>query len=122
MSEKFLRIARKEIQEELDGLQRILAQCSNDTDISNNAKSIERHLHKIKGLAPMMGQKEVGEIARMNDAILKHVISNGILDGTFKIISEANLIMKKVFDGDGTKNVEEFKKNIKQTFPDLINY
>jgi len=122
MSEKFLRIARKEIQEELDGLQRILVQCSNDTDISNNAKSIEKHLHKIKGLAPMMGQKEVGEIARMNDAILKHVISNGILDGTYKIISEANLIMKKVFDGDGTKNVEEFKKNIKQTFPDLINY
>lgn len=122
MSDNFLRIARKEIQEELEGLHKILSSCSNDTDISNNGNSIEKHLHKIKGLAPMMGQNEVGEIAKMADTILKHIITNGMLAGTYQTLVESNQIMKEIFNGISTVNVTEFKNKLRQTFPDLLNH
>ena len=109
MSDNFLRIARKEIQEELNALEQILMRCSNDIDISNNAQSIEKHLHKIKGLAPMMGQNDVGEIAKMTDAILKYVIVNGVLKGTCQTLVESNLVMKEIFSGSGTNNATELK-------------
>src|SRR5690349_14889821 len=98
MSDNFLKIARQEIQEELEGLKQILLQCNSDTDISNSGNKIEKHLHKIKGLAPMMGQNDVGEIAKLNDAILKHVIENGMLSGTYQIISESILMMQEIFN------------------------
>ena len=120
MSDNFLKIARKEIQEELDELHKILSSCRNDTDISSNGNSIEKHLHKIKGLAPMMGQNDVGEIARMNDAILKHIITNGMLAGTYQILVESNQIMKEIFNGISTGNVTEFKNKLRQTFPILF--
>ena len=119
MSDNFLRIARKEIQEELDALDQILTRCGNDMGISNNAQSIEKHLHKIKGLAPMMGQNDVGEIAKMTDAILKYVIVNGVLKGTCQILVESNLVMKEVFSGAGTKNAIELKNKLRQTYPNV---
>ena len=120
MSDNFLRIARKEIHEELDALGQILTRCGNDVDISNNAQSIEKHLHKIKGLAPMMGQNDVGEIAKMTDTILKSVIVNGILKGTYQILIESNLVMKEVFIGSDTKNATELKNKLRQAYHDVI--
>ena len=119
MSDNFLRIARKEIQEELNAMEKILTRCGNDIDISNNAQSIENHLHKIKGLAPMMGQNDVGEIAKMADAILKYVIVNGVLKGTYQILVESNLVMKKIFSGSGTNNATELKNKLRQTYPNV---
>ncbi len=120
MSDNFLRIARKEIQEELDTLDQILTRCGNDMDVSNSAQSIEKHLHKIKGLAPMMGQNDVGEIAKMVDAILKYIIINGVLKGTYQILVESNLAMKEVFSGADTKNAIELKNKLRQTYPDVL--
>ena len=122
MSDNFLRIARKEIQEELEGLHKILSSCSNDNDISNNGSSIEKHLHKIKGLAPMMGQNDVGEIAKMTDTILKHIITKETLVGTCQILLESNYVMKEIFNGASTVNVTEFKNKLRQTFPDLLDH
>ena len=119
MSDNFLTIARKEIQEELNALDQILARCGNDTDVSNNAQSIEKHLHKIKGLAPMMGQNDVGEIAKMTDAILKHVITNGVLTGSYQTLVESNLVMKEIFSGSGTNNAIELKNKLRQTYPNV---
>jgi len=122
LSDNFLRIARKEIQEELEGIHKILSSCSNDNDISNNGSSIEKHLHKIKGLAPMMGQNDVGEIAKMTDTILKHIITKGTLIGTYQILVESNYVMKEIFNGTSTVNVTEFKNKLRQTFPDLLDH
>ncbi|MBI3841826.1 MAG: Hpt domain-containing protein [Thaumarchaeota archaeon] len=119
MSDNFLKIARKEIQDELDLLQKIIANCKNDSDVSNNAKEIERHLHKIKGLAPMMGQVGVGEVARVSDVILKHVISNGILHGTYQALVQSNMLMRELFGGSTKKDLTEFKNKIRQKFPSL---
>ena len=118
MSENFLKVARKEIQEELDSLQKIITNCKNDSDVSNNAQGIERHLHKIKGLAPMIGQEGVGEVAKVMDVILKHVIANGILHGAYQILVQSNQLMGDLFVGSKS-DVSEFKKKISQTFPSL---
>ena len=120
MSDNFLRIARKEVQEDLDAVDQILTRCCNDMDISDNAQSIEKHLHKIKGLAPMMGQNDVGEIAKMTDTILKHVITNGVLAGSYQTLVESNLVMKEIFSGSGTKNATELKNKLQQTYHDVL--
>ena len=122
MSDDFLKLARKEIQEELDSLKQILSKCHSDPDISTNGKEIERHLHKIKGLAPMMGQKDVGDIAALTDTITKRVIENGSLEGTYKCLSESTQIMNEIFAGSKTKNVEELKNKIKQTFANVLDH
>ena len=122
MSDNFHKIARQEIQEELDGLKVILSKCNNDNDVSKNGNKIEKHLHKIKGLAPMMDQNDVGEIAKLNDIILNHVIKNGMLSGTFQIINESLHMMQKIFDSTNEKNVDEFKTKILDTFSHVFNH
>jgi chemotaxis protein histidine kinase CheA len=121
MSDDFIKLARKEIQEGLDSLKQILSQCHSDPDIYTNGKEIERHLHKIKGLAPMIDQKDVGDIAALTDTIAKHVIANGTLDYTYNAFLESIQIMNEVFSGSNTKNVKEFKNKIKQTFSNVLN-
>ena len=70
MSDEFTAQATKEINEELE--QNYFTSsysCQNDEDITNKSSDIEKHLHKIKGLAPMMKQDKVGELASLNDDI-----------------------------------------------------
>jgi chemotaxis protein histidine kinase CheA len=121
MSDNFHKIARQEIQEELDGLKQILSKCNNDNDVFKNGNNIEKHLHKIKGLAPMMDQNDVGDIAKINDTVLNHVIKNGILSGTFQIIKESIHMMQQIFDNTNEKNVNEFKTKILDTFSHVFN-
>ncbi len=120
MSEEFLKLAKKEINEELGELQSILNQCQNDNDISQNSSNLEKHMHKIKGLAPMMSQKDIGDIAKLNDAILKYVISNGSVKDSFVILLESNKIMRQIFDLQNKSNVEEFKNKILKTFESVF--
>jgi len=121
MSDNFHKIARQEIQEELDNLKEILLQCNNDNDISNCGNKIEKHLHKIKGLAPMMDQNDVGEIAKLNDIILRHIIENGMLSGTYQIISESLHMMQEIFNDTNEKNINEFKTKIRNNFSHIFN-
>ena len=121
MSDNFLKIARQEIQAELDSLQQILIQCNDDKDISNNGNKIEKHLHKIKGLAPMMGQNNVGEIAKINDSIIKYIIENGAQNGTYQVMSESLQIMQEIFNDTNKKDTEEFKNKIRKNFSHILN-
>ena len=121
MSDNFLKIARQEIQAELDSLQQILIQCNDDKDISNNSNKIEKHLHKIKGLAPMMGQNNVGEIAKLNDSIIKYIIENGTQNGTYQSMSESLQIMQEIFNDTNKKDIEEFKNKIRKNFSHILD-
>ena len=121
MSDNFLKIARQEIQAELDSLQQILIQCNDDKDISNNDNKIEKHLHKIKGLAPMMGQNNVGEIAKLNDSIIMYIIENGTQNGAYQVISESLQIMQEIFNDTNKKDTEEFKNKIRKNFSHILN-
>ena len=120
LTENFLRVARQEVKEEIESVQKILSSCKNDSDVSLNGSAIQKHMHKIKGLAPMMNENDIGEIARMTDKILKHIIENGKLSGTYEILAKSNYTMKQLLEGPHTKDVEEVKKRIKDTFLDIF--
>ena len=120
MSDDFLKAATKEIQEELDALQKILRNCNNDTDIFNNGKEIQRHLHKIKGLAPMMGQNDIGEIAKITDAVARHVIADGALKETLKNLLESNSVMRAILCDKYNGDIKEYKEKIKETFANVL--
>ncbi len=119
MSDEFLKAARQEIQQELDELERITMQCNNDEHILMNSQSIKTHLHKIKGLAPMMGQEKIGELAKTSDAILRHIMSNGPLPGSCFIIIKTVEDMGKILDGLSIYDLSNFKKQVHDKFPQI---
>ncbi|MCJ8307268.1 MAG: hypothetical protein MJK05_09560 [Nitrosopumilus sp.] len=51
MSDEFIKLATKEINDAISELQQIMITCQNDSDISSNADEFQKHTHKIKGLA-----------------------------------------------------------------------
>ncbi|MFB5645347.1 MAG: hypothetical protein ACE5R3_01970 [Nitrosopumilaceae archaeon] len=56
LSEEFTKQAILEINKELDDMSNLIKSCQDDDDITNISSEIQKHLHKIKGLAPMIGQ------------------------------------------------------------------
>jgi chemotaxis protein histidine kinase CheA len=119
MSDEFQKIARQEIQSELDGLNEFFLERIDDEQFFKNTKDIEKHMHKIKGLAPMMGQEKVGEIARISDVILKHIINQSVLKGSQEIIFEAVQRMSLLFNGDADIETDDFRKQVMDAYPDL---
>ena len=83
MSDEFLRVATQEINEELNEIMGVLGSCSDDVDMAKNSIKIEQSMHKIKGLAPMMGKESVGNLAKILDNILKKIVSGKKTDGFF---------------------------------------
>lgn len=117
MSDEFLKVARQEIQSEIDSLKGIFLVCSNDEQVYKKSKDIEKHMHKIKGLAPMMNQDRVGEIARISDIVLKHVTNQGVLKHSHMIIFDAVQRMSDLFEGHTNIEIDNFRNKVKETFP-----
>lgn len=122
MHDEFIKIARQEIQTELNGLTAIITLCNNDEQIFLNSKEIEGHLHKIKGLAPMMGQENVGEIAKISDTVMKHIIEHGALTGSYKFIVESIENMKNIFSGQQNVLVNDLMKRAHATFTQISSW
>ncbi len=122
MSDDFLKVARQEIKDELDRMERIISNCKNDEHIFMNSEQIELHLHKIKGLAPMMGQDKVGEIATTCDTVLKHIISKGILKGSYVIIVGAIKKMTNLFNGHNINDIDDFRDQVRTAFPEISEW
>ncbi|MDH3677721.1 MAG: hypothetical protein OEQ12_05405 [Nitrosopumilus sp.] len=87
MSDEFIKVATGEINDELSGISIILDSCQNDDDVSKNSDKIEKHMHNIKGLAPMMGKESIGNLAKTLDSILKKIISGHRVDGFLEPLS-----------------------------------
>lgn len=119
MSDEFQKIARQEIQSDLDGLNNIIVECIDDEYFFKKIKNIEKHMHNIKGLAPMMSQEKVGEIARISDVILKYIINQGTLNGSQEIIFEAIQRMSLLFNGNINLEIEDFRKKVMNTYPNI---
>lgn len=81
MSDEFLRVATKEINEELIHIEDLVKQCTSDDDVFNLSDKIEGHFHKIKGLAPMMGKTRIGKIGEQIDSLLKNTIDGKKAEG-----------------------------------------
>jgi len=121
MSDEFIKVARQEIQTELDSLEGIITHCNNDEQVFQSSKEIEAHLHKIKGLAPMMDQEHVGQIAKTSDAVMKHIIEHGTLADSYKFIVESIEGMRSLFDGQSFF-VEDFMKKAHAKFTQISNW
>lgn len=100
MSEEFLRVAKKEVSDDIAEIGNLLSNCSNDSDISKNASDVEKLAHKLKGLAPMMGHEEIGEIASTVDALLKLLISGKQLPGIFQAMTKSHQFMSDAINDD----------------------
>ena len=98
MSDEFLKVATKEIIDELTEIANILESCKNDEDVFKNSEQIERHMHKIKGLAPMMGKENVGALAKSLDVILKKLAAGKKIDGFFEPLSISVSGMKNAME------------------------
>ena len=122
MSDEFLKVARQEIQSEIDSLKKAFITCINDEQFYKKSRDIEKHIHKIKGLAPMMGQEKIGEIARISDIVLKHVINYGVLKGSHDIILEAVQRMSHLFSGDANIEINDFRKQVIDTYPNITGF
>ena len=120
MSEEFKRVATKEVNDEISSISKILQDCNDDSGVTKKANMIEKHIHKIKGLAPMMGQEEIGEIAALNDKILKHLIDGNNLDDVFNIMYESNNFMKQSMQGSKTL-FNELKQKIETKYSKLLS-
>jgi len=120
LTDEFTKQATKEINEELDHNSKILKSCQNDEDISNKCSEIEKHLHKIKGLAPMMGQKKIGELASLNDELIKKILEGEKIEGIFEIIKQSNKLMKDLMQ-DSTVEIDGLKQTIKTKYAEFFD-
>jgi len=120
LSDEFTEQAIKEINEELDHNFQILKSCQNDEDISNKCPEIEKHLHKIKGLAPMMGQKKIGELAALNDELIKKILEGEKIEGIFETIKQSNKLMKDLML-DSTVEIDGLKQTIKTKYAEFFD-
>ena len=120
MSDEFIKVATEEIKEEIAKIEKILDSCKNDFDVKNNSVTIEKHLHKIKGLAPMMGKSQIGEIALLNDVLLNQIIDGKNISGMYTILNESNEFMKlSIQNSDG--NFHELKQKIETNYSNFLD-
>jgi len=117
MSEEFIKIATQEINDEISDIALILDSCKNDADVSKNSDKIEQHMHKIKGLAPMMGKESIGDLAKTLDSVLKKIASGHQVDGFFEPLSfsikQMTIAMGKTHDlGEVQTQVSDFASKI----------
>jgi HPt (histidine-containing phosphotransfer) domain-containing protein len=98
MSDEFITLATKEILEHVTEISNILNSCENSTDISLKADVLQKHTHSIKGLAPMIGKKELGSLSASLDMLLKKIMDGVQIEGVFDILKESLVSMKASAD------------------------
>ncbi len=119
MSDEFLKVAREEIREELSKIEIIFTKCSTDKHIQENAIGMESHVHKIMGLAPMMGHNSIGDLAIIVDIILKHINKKGSFPHSYSILLDAFQKMKILFEkGDTSLDIRDFINTTKKKISD----
>ncbi len=118
MSDEFITIATKEINDEIAGLEKILNTCTNNDNVYQNASDFQKHTHKIKGLAPMMGKEELGGLSSQLDIILKKTIEGKKIEGIFDILTESIYYMKNSMI-ESYCDLSKINNKIKQLLSDL---
>lgn len=121
MSDKFFKLARQEIELEINSLQEIFHTCLTDQQFYERTRDIEKHLHKIKGLAPMMGEEKIGKLAKISDLITRQVMKQGITNGSHDIILNSIHMMQEFFNGKINEINKDFEKNVRKAFPKIFD-
>jgi chemotaxis protein histidine kinase CheA len=118
MSKEFIKAATQEINEEISEIQNILSYCKNNSDLPANADKIQKHTHKIKGLASMIDKEDLGLLSSLLDSMLKKIIKGDQLNDILKLyitsINEMNKSMASSnYDLDKIiKHVSQISSNI----------
>ncbi len=120
MSDEFIKVSTQEINEEIALITKILESCNTDSDVSKNSQDIEGHLHKIKGLAPMMGKPEIGEIAALNDTLLNHIMEGQNIEGILTILNESTVFMNNFMNGS-EQNTNELKQKMETKYSKYLD-
>jgi HPt (histidine-containing phosphotransfer) domain-containing protein len=113
MSDEFLRMAKKEINDDISEIGTLLQACSDDGALSKNAVRLERHIHKIKGLAPMMGNDQIGHAAALIDNLLKTILAGGPASGIYLATKKSYEFMQNAMNG-ANQDLELLKTEIKK--------
>lgn len=107
-------MARQEVSEDISAIGNLLNECSDDSSAHKKAVEIEKHIHKIKGLAPMMHQERIGRIAEMLDKLLKAAISGKTVPGLYQTAKKSCEFMQSEINGmqtDFERLAAEMEKN-----------
>lgn len=112
-------MAKKELTQDITEIGNILEHCSNDLDVIKNAPEIEKYTHKIKGLAPMMGQDEIGQIATLIDKLLKTVASAKSITGVYTTVSKSYKFMRDILGGVNA-DFESLRMDIEKNHKTLL--
>jgi len=114
LSDEFLRVAAQEINEELSHIDSLVKQCNTDSDVSNFCDNLKGHFHKIKGLAPMMGKKRVGNVAETLDVVLKQIIAGKKVIGIkYSLNDSVDFMMREMKeDAPGYEKLESTLKKL----------
>ena len=118
MSDEFIELATKEINEAIFELKQIMLTCQNDADISLNADEFQKHTHKIKGLAPMMGKIELGSFSSMLDSTLKKMMDGITIEGIFNVMGDSIFSMNQSMAESGN-GLDEIKTKISKILSTL---
>jgi len=118
MSDEFISLATKEINEEISEIETILNSCKNDDDVNQNSTQLQKHTHKIKGLAPMMGKAELGSFAAILDSILKKMIDGITINGIFNDMSDSISSIKQNMS-EPNYDLAEIRNRISQILNNL---
>ena len=95
MSDEFIAVATREVTDDINSIENILKLCTNDVDIFQNVSKFQKHTHKIKGLAPMMGKESLGNLSSSLDDLFKKIIDGENIYGIFNLLVDSIIHMKK---------------------------
>ena len=113
MSDEFLKVATTEINDDISELEKILFSCKTDTDVVSCADKFQKHTHKIKGLAPMMGKDDLGILSASLDAIFKKILNGSRVENIFGVLNDSIYCMKLTM-AEPDSDLTEIKNRISQ--------
>jgi chemotaxis protein histidine kinase CheA len=119
MSEEFLRVARQEVSEDISNIGKLLEGCKTDSDVTKNSSEIEKHIHKIKGLAPMMGQEQIGNIATLLDKVFKAMLAGDVVPKIYQTITQSHQFMHDALNGN-VSDYDSLVLQIQSAHKDLV--
>ena len=98
----------------------LLKNCSDDNDIFKNAPEVAKPVHKIKGLAPMMGHEQIGQIATLLDRLLKAIIAGKSVPGIYLTMKKSQEFMQNVMI-DASVDSSSLKSEIEKNHEAFLN-
>jgi len=70
----------------------------------------------------MMGQDKMGEVAKASDIILKYILDNGTLDGSYTIIVEAANKMIHLLNNQNSDDIDNLIDRMQNSFPEIVDW